>query len=104
MSPRRRGTVPEPQRTQLHDAHRTAQTASAELRRAVWAAYQAGASIREIAGELGMSTNTIQQWMKLARAHDAESAATRMGVGPDDQHGASGVHGAGSDKCSPRDS
>ncbi|WP_374762435.1 helix-turn-helix domain-containing protein [Mycolicibacterium mageritense] len=57
-------SVPEPERTRLLAAAQAETAAASELRAAVHAAHDAGGSIREIAGLLGVSTNTIQRWLK----------------------------------------
>lgn len=56
----RRGVTPEPERSRLLAAAK----ASADLRNAVQAAHKAGGSIRDIAQLSGLSTNTIQRWLK----------------------------------------
>jgi transposase len=60
----KRGTTPEPERSQLLAAAARAGTAGDELRAAVQAARLAGGSVREIAALIGRSTNTVQRWLR----------------------------------------
>lgn len=66
MSPRRRGTIPEPERIRLLEAMTAIDLANTELRNAVLAARNAEGSVRSIAQLLNKSTNTIQRWAQEA--------------------------------------
>lgn len=62
MSPRHRGTIPEPERTRLISAIQALDEAATELQNAVKAARDADGSVREIANLIGKSPTTIQSW------------------------------------------
>ena len=68
MSPRNRGTIPEPERTRLLAAAGALDHAETELRNAVQAARDANGSVREIAHLIGKSPTTIQAWAQQARS------------------------------------
>lgn len=59
-----RGLIPPAERARLKAASDEVGVAAAELRAAVFAAWEAGGSVREIADELGKSTRTIQDWIR----------------------------------------
>lgn len=63
-----RGVIPQQERARLRGASEDLAAAADELQAAVYAAWQAGGSVREIAEELGKSTRTIQDW--IARRSD----------------------------------
>jgi DNA-directed RNA polymerase specialized sigma24 family protein len=63
-----RGAIPPRERQRLHEASSDVDTARSKLREAVVAAHRAGGSFRVIAAELGVSTNTIQNWIRAAAA------------------------------------
>ncbi|MDN4616386.1 hypothetical protein P5G50_18215 [Leifsonia sp. F6_8S_P_1B] len=62
--PRRREYPPEPALQRLREAGEKRAEADAELRAAVYAAKDAGGSVRVIAEEARISTNTVQVWLK----------------------------------------
>jgi transposase-like protein len=64
VSPRRRELPSEDALRRLREAAVARSAAEAEIRAAVRAARVAGGSVRVIAEEAGLSTRTVQQWVK----------------------------------------
>lgn len=77
MSPQPRGVIPPDHQTQLRAAQEAAQAAQAGFRRAVVDALLAGASVREVAAFVDMSTNTIERWGREGGWPTAEQKAAR---------------------------
>lgn len=60
----KRGATPAPQRAKVLKALKVKADGDAGLRAAVREAHDAGGSVRDIAEFSGLSTNTIQRWLR----------------------------------------
>lgn len=64
VAPRPRGSIPRDHEARLAAAKEERDRADAQLKTAVADASEAGASVRELANFLDVSTNTIQRWKR----------------------------------------
>jgi len=64
VAPRPRGSIPRDYEARLAAAKEERDRADAQLKTAVADASEAGASVRELANFLDVSTNTIQRWKR----------------------------------------
>lgn len=77
VSPQKRGLIPAEHQTRLRAAQEAKAAAEVEMRAAVVEALMDGASVREIAAFLDMSTNTINRWGREGGWPSAEFVAQR---------------------------
>ena len=73
VTPQHRGLLSETDRARILAAIDARDTAEREIRDAVLAAARNGASVREMADSLDVSTNTISRWKREAVAAERES-------------------------------
>ncbi|MFI8593715.1 helix-turn-helix domain-containing protein [Microbacterium sp. NPDC078428] len=73
MTPQHRGFLSDTDRARIVAAIDARDTAERELRESVLQAARNGASVREMADSLDVSTNTISRWKREAVAAERES-------------------------------